>query len=105
MASSKSEKKDKKDKHSSRDGVHKSKKEDKRSSVQLSPEAEAMVLDGSEGEDRARPSNVTVPITVLQSALVPFANPLVDDKAGKKVLKGVKKCMCFLTSSLCLLVY
>ncbi|KAL9056800.1 MAG: hypothetical protein Q9206_002595, partial [Seirophora lacunosa] len=29
--------------------------------------------------------------TVLRGALVPFANPLADEKVGKKVLKGVKR--------------
>lgn len=31
--------------------------------------------------------------TVLRGALVPFANPLADEKVGKKVLKGVKRGM------------
>lgn len=29
--------------------------------------------------------------TVLRGALVPFANPLADEKVGRKVLKGVKR--------------
>lgn len=31
--------------------------------------------------------------SVLLGALVPFANPLADEKQQKKVLKTVKKCM------------
>jgi H/ACA ribonucleoprotein complex subunit 2 len=32
-------------------------------------------------------------MTVPVGALVPFANPLADEKQQKKVLKAVKKCM------------
>ncbi|TKA73209.1 hypothetical protein B0A55_07774 [Friedmanniomyces simplex] len=42
--------------------------------------------DGEEKKDKAK-----VKVEVPLAALVPFANPLCDEKAQKKVLKGVKK--------------
>lgn len=45
-----------------------------------------IVKDESEEEKKA-----VVHLEVPLAALVPFANPLCDDKALKKVLKGVKK--------------
>lgn len=37
----------------------------------------------------------------LLAALVPFANPLADEKVGKKVLKSVKKGNCTIYSFTC----
>lgn len=102
----KKEKRDKKEKRSEKDGVHKSSKKDKKDKKDKTALADAVeqewtsqVVDGidrsvsaekksngveAEGEmevDGSRPVG----------AVVPFANPLVEDKQAKKVLKSVKK--------------
>ncbi|GFF69345.1 H/ACA ribonucleoprotein complex subunit 2 [Aspergillus udagawae] len=106
MAKDKSEKKDKrekKEKRSEKDGVHKSKK-DKKEKKDKTVLAEAVeqeltskVLDGI---DKAVAAETAVNETADAEmdvegrpvgALVPFANPLVEDKQAKKVLKSVKK--------------
>jgi H/ACA ribonucleoprotein complex subunit 2 len=106
MAKDKSEKKDKrekKEKRSEKDGVHKSKK-DKKEKKDKTVLAEAVeqeltskVLDGI---DKAVAAESAVNGTAEAEmdvdgrpvgALVPFANPLVEDKQAKKVLKSVKK--------------
>lgn len=108
MGKDKAEKKDKrekKEKRSEKDGVHKSSskkdKKDKKDKTALAGAVEqeltSKVIDGidqaaatekpngeAEGEQMevdARPAG----------AVVPFANPLVEDKSAKKVLKSVKK--------------
>jgi len=95
--SEKRDKKEKKEKRSETDGVKKSKK-DKKSKLngdnvtaaleETSKESEASVVEtkalivqGNSGEPAVKPLG----------ALVPFANPLADDKVTKKVLKSVKK--------------
>ncbi|KAA8651753.1 hypothetical protein EYZ11_000032 [Aspergillus tanneri] len=106
MAKDKSEKKDKrekKEKRSEKDGVHKSSKKDKKEKKDKTALAEAVeqelttkVLDGI---DKAVPSETPVNGIVKAEmdvdgptgAVVPFANPLVEDKSAKKVLKSVKK--------------
>merc|ERR1711939_864674 len=50
-------------------------------------EAPSALVKGEAGEEGEGKVKVAVPI----SALVPFANPLCDEKNQKKVLKGVKK--------------
>lgn len=89
MAKDRSEKKDKKEKRKSVDGVKKEKKEKRQSSVTsdtVKVEDAAVDADGDVIVDDETTASV-VPL----GALVPFANPLCDDKAGKKVLKSVKK--------------
>jgi len=100
MGKDKSEKKDKKEKKEKRsevDGVKKPKKEKKSklstANVAAAVEeatnptpvvkAEAVIVETSSGEALLKPVG----------ALVPFANPLADDKVAKKVLKSVKKGM------------
>jgi len=99
MAKDKSEKakKERKEKRSETDGVKKSKKDKisklngnnvtaalKETLAQSDApvvEAKAIVVKESNGELAVKPVG----------ALVPFANPLADDKVAKKVLKSVKK--------------
>lgn len=98
----KREKHMKKEKRSEKEGIHKSKKEKKEKKVavaadetdvattllstleNLSPETAAV-------KEKNGNTEVTVKSTPLLGALVPFANPLADEKVQKKVLKGVKK--------------
>lgn len=49
--------------------------------------ADESMMDVTEVEEKAVAASGDVPL----AALVPFANPLADDKQQKKVLKGVKK--------------
>jgi H/ACA ribonucleoprotein complex subunit 2 len=99
MAKDKSEKvkKEKKEKRSEIDGVKKSKKDKKpklngdnvaaalqetlAQSETPMIETKALVAKEVNGELAVKPVG----------ALVPFANPLADDKIAKKVLKSVKK--------------
>jgi len=96
--SEKRDKKEKKEKRSETDGVKKSKK-DKKSKLNgdniaaaieevttadaksLAQEESALMVVDTVGEVAIKPIG----------ALVPFANPLADEKVTKKVLKGVKK--------------
>ncbi|KAL2006676.1 hypothetical protein VTN00DRAFT_9344 [Thermoascus crustaceus] len=96
----KREKKEKK--RSETDGVHKSKK-DKKSVLSDAVEKELTdkVLEGLEkadtkevvvnGDVEATPAEQKEVESRPVGALVPFANPLVEDKTAKKVLKTVKK--------------
>lgn len=92
----------KKEKRSEKDGVHKSKKPDKKEK-KLAAAAEDIhvttkLLNNLEDQ---KPGSVAVKVNgavevkvksaPLLGALVPFANPLADEKVGKKVLKSVKK--------------
>lgn len=94
MAKDKSEKKDrkeKKEKRSESDGVKKSKK-DKKS--KLSGDNIAAVVEELEKEEPTEvvlKAKVDGDIVKPVGALVPFANPLADEKVTKKVLKSVKK--------------
>jgi H/ACA ribonucleoprotein complex subunit 2 len=99
MAKEKSEKRDKKEKKEKRseaDGVKKPKKEKKSKlngdnvaaafeevTKEVKAEAETKDLVVKEGSGEV----VLKPV----GALVPFANPLADEKVTKKVLKSVKK--------------
>jgi len=99
MAKDKSEKvkKEKKEKRSEKDGIKKSKK-DKKS--KLNGDNVSAVLEETLAQAEA-PVIETKTVLVKESngelavkpvgALVPFANPLADDKVAKKVLKSVKK--------------
>jgi H/ACA ribonucleoprotein complex subunit 2 len=97
----KKDKREKKEKRSEKDGVSKSKKDKKekkdRSSLTEAVEQEltTKVLDGIESAVAA-----VAPVAEADGmdidarpvgALVPFAQPLVEDKSAKKVLKSVKK--------------
>ncbi|KAF3490766.1 ribosome biogenesis protein Nhp2 [Arthroderma uncinatum] len=87
------EKKEKKEKkRSETDGVHKKSKKEKKNAELLekaveqelsskTPETEVAVQDVAMTNGDERPLG----------ALVPFANPLAEDKVAKKVLKSVKK--------------
>ena len=85
----KSEKKEKKEKRAEKDGVHKSKKDKKEKVVVDTAALESVVENGDTEELKVVVS--TKPMIIPVGALVPFANPLADEKTGKKVLKGVKK--------------
>ncbi|KZZ92263.1 Ribosomal protein L7Ae/L30e/S12e/Gadd45 [Ascosphaera apis ARSEF 7405] len=108
----KKEKKEKKDKkRSESDGVKKSKKEKKDKKVlsesaqnELTdklladlekPAADAVVEAAADGDemvvDVAEETTAVVKTDGPVGAVVPFANPLVEDKTAKKVLKSVKK--------------
>ena len=95
---------EKKAKRAETDGVHKSKsdkkdkKEKKVAAAASDAEVTTKLLNGLED---TRPGSVAiwedgdllvkVKSAPLLGALVPFANPLADEKVGKKVLKSVKK--------------
>ncbi|KAE8143320.1 50S ribosomal protein L30e-like protein [Aspergillus pseudotamarii] len=105
MAKDKVEKKDKrekKEKRSEKEGVHKSKKDkkEKKDKTALADAVEqeltTKVLDGIDNAVAAE-ATADVETEVMDvdvrpvGALVPFAQPLVEDKSAKKVLKSVKK--------------
>jgi len=102
----KREKKEKK--RSETDGIHKHKKEKKKNSSNVSDTIEkglaTKVLDGLvkiEAHEKVEALEKVVNGGVVKieaqvesrpvGALVPFANPLAEDKVAKKVLKSVKK--------------
>lgn len=94
-------KKEKKEKRSERDGVHKSKKDRKEKKVSAAAEdanVTTALLNHLETEKAGSVAvkedgdlQVKVKSAPLLGALVPFANPLADEKVGKKVLKSIKK--------------
>ena len=95
------EKKEKKEKRSDTDGVHKSKKVKKDKKIIVDVEGDIAGSDAPEPMEEDKPItkageengeiHTTVKAAPLLGALVPFANPLADEKVGRKVLKGVKK--------------
>lgn len=96
--SEKKEKKDKKEKRSEVDGVSKKSKKEKKSKLS-DANIEAAVESVTNSDDAAV---TTMEVEVVKDtsgelvvkpvgALVPFANPLADEKVAKKVLKSVKK--------------
>jgi len=98
MGKDKSEKKDRKEKKEKRsevDGVKKSKK-DKKSKLNGNNIAAAVeevskpAVVEEESSEIVMKEDVTGEVKPV-GALVPFANPLADDKVAKKVLKSVKK--------------
>jgi hypothetical protein len=117
MGKDKVEKKDraeKKEKRAEKDGVHKVKKEkkekkDKTALVDaVEKEIGSEAMEGLEQTDVAVKGEGEVDAVVDRpiGAVVPFANPLVEDKQAKKVLKSVKKgtCIVFLKFYLSLLL-
>lgn len=95
--SEKRDKKEKKEKRSEKDGVSKPKKE-KKSKLNGDNVKAALEETLKEAEAPVVSSSITVVEetsgeVVLKpvGALVPFANPLADEKVAKKVLKSVKK--------------
>ncbi|KAJ5167083.1 H/ACA ribonucleoprotein complex subunit NHP2 [Penicillium canariense] len=93
-------KKEKKEKRAEKDGVHKAKKEkkEKKDKTALADAVEkeitTQVLEGLDQAAAAGVAEIEVDAMALDrpiGALVPFANPLVEDKQAKKVLKSVKK--------------
>lgn len=104
MGKDKVEKKDraeKKEKRAEKDGVHKVKKEKKEKkdkTVLADAVAKEVGDDVMEGLEETGAVAVKGEIEVEAvdrpvGAVVPFANPLVEDKQAKKVLKSVKKGM------------
>ena len=105
MAKEKSEKRDKKEKKEKRseiDGVKKPKKEKKSklSEDNIAAAIEVVTKKPAEAESEEpeeESKDIVIPdaagelIVKPIGALVPFANPLADDKVAKKVLKSVKK--------------
>ncbi|OJD22172.1 hypothetical protein ACJ73_06481 [Blastomyces percursus] len=100
--SDKERKKEKKEKkRSETDGVHKKSKKDKKKDTSLLSEAVEKELTTKVLEQLQKPDASPAPAAETPSkksalerpvgALVPFANPLADDKVAKKVLKSVKK--------------
>jgi hypothetical protein len=93
---------EKKEKRSEKDGVAKPKKEkkEKKDKTALADAVEkeitSQVLEGLDQAAAAGVAEVEVDAMAIDrpvGAVVPFANPLVEDKQAKKVLKTVKKGM------------
>jgi H/ACA ribonucleoprotein complex subunit 2 len=102
----KKEKKDKKEKRSEDDGVSKKSKKEKKqrkskdpaeallNQLENEPDSVAVTMNGDipqtkfdeQHEDEIEPRRNIPP-----EALVPFANPLADDKQTKKIFKSVQK--------------
>ena len=95
------EKKVSKEKRSEVDGVHKSKRDkkaDKKAAAAENAEITTKLLNTLENEKPGSIAikeegeiEVKIKSAPILGALVPFANPLADEKVGKKVLKSVKK--------------
>jgi len=69
-------------------------KKEKKSKKERKPaeDVEEIVPDTAKAEDGEENKKAeAVKLDIPLAALVPFANPLCDEKAQKKVLKGVKK--------------
>lgn len=103
MGKDKAEKKEKraekKEKRAEKDGIHKSKKDkkEKKDKTALADAVEkeitSQVLEGLDQAAAAGVADAEVAVDRPVGAVVPFANPLVEDKQAKKVLKSVKKGM------------
>ena len=99
----KKEKKGTKDKRSETDGIHKSKKDKKEKKIAAAAEDIAVTTELLNTLEDKKPGSVAVKeegdievkvkAAPLIGALVPFANPLADEKTGKKLLKTVRKGM------------
>jgi H/ACA ribonucleoprotein complex subunit 2 len=105
----KKEKREKKEKRSEEDGVSKkSKKEKKRKSkeptgallnhLESGPDSVAAITNGDipqtkfdEQPENDEPKEIVPRRNIPPEALVPFANPLADDKQTKKIFKSVQK--------------
>lgn len=98
-----------KEKRSEKDGVHKSKKDKKEKKAAAATEDVEVTTRLLNALEKQKPGSVAVKeegdvqvkikAVPLIGALVPFANPLADEKVGKKLLKSVKKGTLFLLSS------
>ncbi|KAJ5359534.1 H/ACA ribonucleoprotein complex subunit NHP2 [Penicillium cataractarum] len=91
---------EKKEKRAEKDGISKSKKDkkDKKDKTALADAVEkeitSQVLEGLDQAAAAGAAEIEVDAMAIDrpvGAVVPFANPLVEDKQAKKVLKSVKK--------------
>ncbi|KAJ5450613.1 H/ACA ribonucleoprotein complex subunit NHP2 [Penicillium daleae] len=91
---------EKKEKRAEKDGIHKSKKDkkEKKDKTALADAVEkeitSQVLEGLDQAAAAGVAEVEVDAMAVDrpvGAVVPFANPLVEDKQAKKVFKSVKK--------------
>lgn len=103
MTKDKSEKKEKRDKkakkekRSDKDGVHKLKKDKKEKKLEDDEHVTTALLNALDDNapesaaDTAMNGVVSVNSSHLIGALVPFANPLADEKAQKRALRSVKK--------------
>lgn len=114
MAKDKSEKKEKKEKRSEVDGVSKKDKKEKKEkkvksedittapsnqlepdkpgSVAIDADGDVVIADVQEnGVMEEQEEKKKLAIAVPKGALVPFANPLADEKVTKKALKGVRR--------------
>jgi len=90
-----------KEKRSDKDGVHKSKKDKKEKKIAAAAEDVEVTTKLLTALESQKPGSVAVKeegevqvkikAVPLIGALVPFANPLADEKVGKKLLKSVKK--------------
>ena len=101
--SAKKEKKDKKRKSSDVDGglddteapvkkEKKAKKEKRKSdAVKIDEDGDVVIAEDVKVEEEEDVKDEEKKVDVPLAALVPFANPLCDEKAQKKVLKAVKK--------------
>ena len=86
-----------KEKRSGKDRVHKSRKDKEKQPVAVRDVLEPLSLNldtEMNGIEHVKKNEEEATVKTLLSigTLVPFANPLADEKAGKKLLKGVKKC-------------
>ena len=105
--SEKKEKKEKKEKRSEADGVVKKAKKDKKEKRKSMGDVKDALMEDLAKQETAKPApaeeamdedgdvdmdgNVNGEVAIT-GALVPFANPLVDEKQAKKVMKCVKRC-------------
>ena len=87
----KKEKKDKKRKADEDVEDVSAKKDKKKKRKSIDADGDAVMDAAVEVKEDADEEKAVV--TVPVGALVPFANPLADEKQQKKVLKAVKKCM------------
>lgn len=100
------EKKASKEKRSEADGVHKSTKDEKEKKVKKAAEDIEVTTKLLNALEEEKPGGVAIKedsdlqvrikSAPLRGALVPFANPLADEKGTKKILKSVKKGACLL---------
>lgn len=92
------EKKEKKEKRSSEaNGVTKTKKE-KKSKKTADVDVSEMDVDDAASDAEADESVVANGAEAKGIVkLAPFAVPMADDKIEKKVMKGVKRCMCLVS--------
>jgi len=90
-----------KEKRSEKEGVHKSKKDKKEKKTAAAAEDVEVTTKLLNALESEKPGSVAVKeegevqvkikAVPLIGALVPFANPLAEEKVGKKLLKSVKK--------------